>query len=601
MKWNWKSARYWGWLRYLAAILIVIVGGMIRILFLSSLGQRIVWVTFYPAVMIAALYGGFSAGVLATVLSCLVAVYLWPLFGDQPFITTSADWLGMAVFFLNCLMISWIAEAMRRAQARAKAAQEQAEAANRAKSIFLANMSHELRTPLNAILGFSSLMCSDATLSPEQLRSLQIIHRSGEHLLGLINDVLDMSKIEAGRASVENAVFDLQAMISEITELMSVRADEKGLSLGLDPSSAFPRLVCADAAKLRQILINLVGNAVKYTVEGGVTLRLETLSADTSPRAWLKIEVRDTGIGIAASDQRRIFEPFVQVSTLETQKGSGLGLAITRQNVELMGGQVGVDSEPGKGSSFWVKLPIELADGAQFKDAAAPRGRVIGIRTEQPEYRVLIVEDQIENWLLLRQMLERAGFAVQIANNGLQGIEVFQAWHPHFIWMDVRMPVMDGLEAARRIRAMSAGQEVKIAAVTASVFADERDKVLAAGMDDFVRKPYKEQDIFDCMARHLGLHFVYDESLVNEVEQELAPLTAEALAVLPADLLEKLKAALLSLDGQQIAGAIAAVTEQNQVLGRLLAQYANRLMYTAMLRAIQAVGRTPESAAGESV
>ena len=557
--------------------------------------------TFYPAVMIAALYGGFSAGVLATVLSCLVAVYLWPLFGDQPFITTSADWLGMAVFFLNCLMISWIAEAMRRAQARAKAAQEQAEAANRAKSIFLANMSHELRTPLNAILGFSSLMCSDATLSPEQLRSLQIIHRSGEHLLGLINDVLDMSKIEAGRASVENAVFDLQAMISEITELMSVRADEKGLSLGLDPSSAFPRLVCADAAKLRQILINLVGNAVKYTVEGGVTLRLETLSADTSPRAWLKIEVRDTGIGIAASDQRRIFEPFVQVSTLETQKGSGLGLAITRQNVELMGGQVGVDSEPGKGSSFWVKLPIELADGAQFKDAAAPRGRVIGIRTEQPEYRVLIVEDQIENWLLLRQMLERAGFAVQIANNGLQGIEVFQAWHPHFIWMDVRMPVMDGLEAARRIRAMSAGQEVKIAAVTASVFADERDKVLAAGMDDFVRKPYKEQDIFDCMARHLGLHFVYDESLVNEVEQELAPLTAEALAVLPADLLEKLKAALLSLDGQQIAGAIAAVTEQNQVLGRLLAQYANRLMYTAMLRAIQAVGRTPESAAGESV
>ena len=601
MKWNWKSARYWGWLRYLAAILIVIVGGMIRILFLSSLGQRIVWVTFYPAVMIAALYGGFSAGVLATVLSCLVAVYLWPLFGDQPFITTSADWLGMAVFFLNCLMISWIAEAMRRAQARAKAAQEQAEAANRAKSIFLANMSHELRTPLNAILGFSSLMCSDATLSPEQLRSLQIIHRSGEHLLGLINDVLDMSKIEAGRASVENAVFDLQAMISEITELMSVRADEKGLSLGLDPSSAFPRLVCADAAKLRQILINLVGNAVKYTVEGGVTLRLETLSADTSPRAWLKIEVRDTGIGIAASDQRRIFEPFVQVSTLETQKGSGLGLAITRQNVELMGGRVGVDSEPGKGSSFWVKLPIELADGAQFKDAAAPRGRVIGIRTEQPEYRVLIVEDQIENWLLLRQMLERAGFAVQIANNGLQGIEVFQAWHPHFIWMDVRMPVMDGLEAARRIRAMSAGQEVKIAAVTASVFADERDKVLAAGMDDFVRKPYKEQDIFDCMARHLGLHFVYDESLVNEVEQELAPLTAEALAVLPADLLEKLKAALLSLDGQQIAGAIAAVTEQNQVLGRLLAQYANRLMYTAMLRAIQAVGRTPESAAGESV
>jgi signal transduction histidine kinase/ActR/RegA family two-component response regulator len=420
--------------------------------------------------------------------------------------------LALAGGLLPVLLLAWLAaEAMRRAQARATLAQGKAEAANRAKSVFLSSMSHELRTPLNAILGFSQLMRNAASASEEQRQTLDIINRSGKHLLALINDVLDMAKIEAGGIAVEIAPVDLGELVRDVADLMRERAGAKNLQLVLDQSSAFPRFVRTDGTKLRQVLINLVGNAIKYTERGSVTVRLNAGSAAPDARLPLLVEVEDTGAGISAEDQARIFDPFVQVGAATQQTGTGLGLAITRKYVELLGGRIGVESTPGRGSTFRVEVPVAPVADSDLSAAAIARGRVLSLEPGQPEHRILVVEDQMENWLLLQRLLEGVGFQVRVAENGAAGVEVFQAWRPDFIWMDVRMPVMDGLEATRRIRALEGGREVKIVALTASVFGEERANVLGAGMTDFIRKPYRAEEIFDCLARHLGVRFVYDE------------------------------------------------------------------------------------------
>ncbi|MFH0976296.1 MAG: ATP-binding protein [Spirochaetota bacterium] len=496
------------WKRAVVPVILIFIASVLRIWPLQSLESTLVWLTFYPAVMVAAIYGGLLAGLFATCLSCITALFLWPLLVAEPFINNSADWLGGVVFIITGTMISLVAEAMRRANIRAKRAQEAAEKANQAKSIFLSNMSHELRTPLNAILGFSALMRDDDNLSEDQCKTLDIINRSGEHLLNLINDVLDMAKIESGNIAVETEPFDLGEMILDIAELMRIRAEEKGLSLLLDQSSEFPRFVRADSAKLRQVLINLIGNAVKFTEEGGILLRLKSRPIDKSNDCLLIIEVEDTGIGIEIKDQKQIFDPFVQLGKQVNQKGTGLGLAITQRHIEMMRGSISVESASGKGSCFHIELPVARAQGNDIRAPKIKR-RIIGIASGQPEYRILIVEDRMENWLLLRRLLEGIGFQVRVAENGAAGIETYLLWHPHLIWMDVRMPVMDGLEATQRIRKSEGGNEVKIIALSASVFQEERNRVLSAGMDDFVRKPYRAEEIFDCMTRNLGVNYIY--------------------------------------------------------------------------------------------
>jgi signal transduction histidine kinase/CheY-like chemotaxis protein len=582
MDWNRIIPRTWR--RYLVAILIIAGASAIRVAFFGGLGRGTAYLTYYPAVVLAALYGGLFSGLLATAVSACLS-FFW----IQKGFMSTVESMAMGVFLISCTMISGIAEAMRRAQRRAKEEKEKAEAANLAKSKFLAGMSHELRTPLNAILGFSRLMHGDEGLSDEQRKTLDIINSSGEHLLNLINDVLDMAKVEAGRLSVENALLDLGGMVREVTDLLRVRADEKGLQLLLDQSSAFPSFVRTDGAKLRQVLINLVGNAVKFTEQGVVTLRLNARPADVPKRLLLIVEVEDSGVGINAEDQARIFDPFVQVSSLILQKGTGLGLAIARTYVELMGGRLSVESSPGKGSIFRVEAPVEQAEESEVGAAEIKRGRVVGLAAGQPEYRILIVEDQMENWLLLRRLLEGAGFQVRVAENGASGIEMFQEWRPHFIWMDIRMPIMDGLEAARRIRALDGGREVKIAALTASVFKEERDKVMAAGMDDFIRKPYRTEEIFGCLARQLDVSFVYEESTAAAAGGEpILVLRPEALAALPQEMRRELTDALVSLDADRIGGIICRVSELDPSLGNSLAQNANRLNYTAILQALQA-------------
>jgi CheY-like chemotaxis protein len=470
-------------------------------------------------------------------------------------------------------------------------ARDQAQAANRTKSTFLANMSHELRTPLNAILGFSNLLRDGGGISGEQRKDLDIINRSGEHLLELITDVLDVAKIEAGRIVLENAPCDLRGLVRDVAEMMQGRAAEKNLQLLVDESAGFPRVARTDASRLRQILINLLGNAVKFTEQGTVTLRLDGLPDVSSDRVLLRFGVEDTGIGIAAENQVRIFEPFVQVGRQGNQKGTGLGLTIARQFVELMGGTIRLESAPGQGSRFRVEVPVERAEASEAMAPHDDRARVVRIEPGQPEFRILVVEDEVENRLLMGRLLEDAGFRVRVAEDGAKGIAIFQSWRPHFIWMDRRMPGMDGLEAVRRIRELEDGQDVKIAAVTASILADQRNEMLAAGMDDFVRKPYRPADIFDCMARHLGVRYVRAGDASRLAVLATTTLRAEALAALPVELREELANAVIALDGERIAGVIRGIAEVDPALGGALALLAGRLAYTPILKALQELAR----------
>lgn len=463
-------------------------------------------------------------------------------------------------------------------------ARNAAEAANKAKSAFLANMSHELRTPMNAILGFSNMMQRDPQLTENQRNNLAIINRSGEHLLTLINDVLEVAKIEAGRLQLEITAFDLGSLVRDVTEMMQIRAQEKGLRLLLDQSSKFPRYIKGDEARIRQIIINLINNAVKFTEQGGVTLRL---GVKNNSRQHLLIEVEDTGPGIALEDQQRLFEPFVQLAESDAQRGTGLGLAITYQFVQMMGGSIAVESLPGKGALFRVDLPMASASADELLGAEIRNlGDVVGLVPSQRRYRIMIVEDQRENQLLLSRLMTDLGLEVKVVENGQQCLDLFPDWRPDLIWMDRRMPVMDGIEATKRLRQLPEGQTVKIVAVTASAFKEQQQEILGAGMDDFIRKPYRFDEIYDCLARQLGVEYIYH--VCGEVKP--AELTPAMLSGLPSTLRDQLKDALESLDSELIIPVIRQISEIDAVLGHALSSLAEGFDYQSIFTALDSRG-----------
>jgi signal transduction histidine kinase/DNA-binding response OmpR family regulator/streptogramin lyase len=472
------------------------------------------------------------------------------------------------------------------------AARDQAEAANRAKSAFLANISHELRTPLNAILGFSHLL-SETGVSGDQQRQIQVINRSGEHLLTLIDDVLDVAKIEAGTQVLALSPCDLLAVVSDVTDMMQIRAQAKSLELQCVQPQDFPRFVRADAPKLRQVLINLIGNAIKFTEVGSVTLRLSTVSEDPS-RPRLRFSVEDTGIGIPVEEQSRIFAPFVQARQTSGQGGTGLGLTITRRFVELMGGAIDVQSEPGRGSVFAIEIPVEPALESDVGEVPSDVSQNFSLEPGQPECRVLVVEDNPENASLMEHKLRHAGFLASVAQNGALGVEKFLEWRPHFIWMDIRMPVMDGMEATSRIRALEGGQNVKIAAMTASASKAEKDHVIASGMDDFIVKPYRWREVFQCMERHMGVRYFQQAPAVVQPNR-MEPLKPAAFAALPKELVSELTSAVISLDQQQIRPIVAKIAELDSALASALTRCEERLDFTTILNALEMAGGWEEA------
>ncbi|MFZ1029268.1 MAG: ATP-binding protein [Limnoraphis robusta] len=446
-------------------------------------------------------------------------------------------------------------------------ARKNADAANRAKSTFLANMSHELRTPLNAILGFSQLMAKNpifATASKE----LEIINRSGEHLLSLINDLLDLSKIEAGKIALDEKSFDLYFLLETLEEMLKIRAEAKQIKLFFERYD-IPQYIKADEKKLRQVLINLIGNAIKFTDKGSVTLRVR--SQNFQQPNTLIFEVEDTGAGIAPEEIDQLFDAFVQTSAgRQSQQGTGLGLSISRKFIQLMGGDISVSSQLGKGSLFQFNIQLKTVKADEVV-IPKPKNKVIALAADQPQYRILVVDEIPENRLLVRQLLQPLGFNVFEAENGLEAITQWEQYSPHLIWMDIRMPVMDGYQATQHIKAKPAGKNTIIIALTASALSQDEQAIFAAGCDDILHKPFQPLELLEKIATHLGVRYIYETpDITSQSSVSLVEITPETLKIMPLEWLEQLHQAAVRGDDAWMNNLITQIPESHAELAATL-------------------------------
>ncbi|MBN1370699.1 MAG: response regulator [Anaerolineaceae bacterium] len=457
-----------------------------------------------------------------------------------------------------------------------------AESANNAKSIFLANMSHEIRTPLNAILGFTELLQRDENLSSSQRANINVIHRSGDMLLSLINNVLDLSKIEAGRMMMNEQVFSLRAMMGNLQEMFRLRAAEKDVDLVFECDEKVPTLLRTDESKLRQVLLNLLSNALKFTTSGQVAVRVSE-AAPGSP-ALLHFLVEDTGTGISPEEIKGIFEPFTQASSgRKLQQGTGLGLAISSQLVNMLGGALDVESKLGEGSKFSFTIPVYIIQSSETP-MRRRQYRIARLADGQPTYRLLVVDDQPEGRQWISGVLERLGFQVREASDGQEAVQIWETWHPHLIWMDMRMPGTDGHEATRQIKSTPEGWRTIIIALTASAFEDERSQILAEGCDDFLLKPVGSQDLIERLERHLGVVFVE----TGEVHENLPlQLSEDDLAAvwksLPEAWLNDMRVAVGEADFSRAQALVNDIRPQHAALADILDMLINNFDVRGLL------------------